>query len=116
MSYKANFKTWIKFQEVRSECQKFPEKSGVLLLTFLESFIDSETNWQETPWLKVGEIVLSVEDNTKPSINFPILKGDSSSQEKDKPGWDYFGRGWYFWLNLFSKAYGIVTGKQSRQP
>jgi hypothetical protein len=38
-------------------------------------------------------------------LNFPILTSQTKENDNKLP-WEYDGRGWYFWLNLFAKSYG----------
>ncbi len=54
-------------------------------------------------WVDAVETYNKVLQLNQPTKNIPIL----TSKEKSKPmPWEYQGRAWYFWLNLFAKAYG----------
>jgi hypothetical protein len=42
------------------------------------------------------------------TVNLPTLKFAllNSREKSEKLPWEYEGRTWYYWLNLFSRAYG----------
>lgn len=63
-----------------------------------------EVNWLEVPWFEFIEVFsLAVQINL-PTIPFPIVVGSVENKEKPAP-WEYPGRSWFFWLNLFSSTY-----------
>jgi hypothetical protein len=41
-----------------------------------------------------------------PSFDFPILQPSTGGKDNKKAPWEYNGRAWYFWLNLFAGRYG----------
>jgi hypothetical protein len=54
-------------------------------------------------WMDVVKIYNQIFELNRPTKDFPIL----TSKSKGKPlPWEYDGRGWYFWLNLFAENYG----------
>jgi hypothetical protein len=54
-------------------------------------------------WMDAVELYNKVLDANRPTKNFPIL----SSKAKGNPlPWEYNGRSWYFWLNMFGEKYG----------
>ena len=82
-----------------------------------------EGNWSAIPDLIIQIVLLTVEvpnvnkmfwmdiaglygkalEVNHPTKKFPIL----TSKEKGKPlPWEYEGRSWYYWLNLFAMNYG----------
>lgn len=61
-------------------------------------------NWENVPWIEVAKaysLAMEINNSTK---DFPILHG--SEEEKKELPWEYEGRNWYFWLNLFASNYG----------
>lgn len=60
--------------------------------------------WDKVPWYEFIEIYSKAIELNSPTIEFPILKG--SKVENKKLPWEYPGRSWYFWLNLFARNYG----------
>ncbi len=66
-------------------------------------FVTSKKLPKETFWMDVAGIYGQVIEKNNPTKIFPIL----TSKEKSKPlPWEYLGRSWYFWLNLFAENYG----------
>src|SRR5688572_28561735 len=58
----------------------------------------------DPPWFEVAELYQEAVKLNHPRINFPIL---SSSEKPKKHPWEYDGRTWFFWLNLFASHYGL---------
>lgn len=78
------------------------------MVSFIEMAIvpsPSGIMWKDVPWFDFMEIYTSVIALNSPSIKFPILQGNHKDAKKKLP-WEYEGRAWYFWLNLFAKSYG----------
>lgn len=65
--------------------------------------IPVEIDWSSVYWEDFIYLYSQVVSLNSPTIEFPILR--SASKEKPQP-WEYEGRSWYFWLNLFSSNYG----------
>ena len=64
---------------------------------------EKDTDHQDSFWLDVVELYNKAIEANSPRKVLPIL----TSKEKSKPmPWEYEGRTWYFWLNLFAKSYG----------
>lgn len=61
-------------------------------------------NWEEVPWIEIAQAQNAVVILNNVTKDFPILRG-SGQEEKVQP-WEYDGRSWYFWLNLFASNYG----------
>jgi hypothetical protein len=58
---------------------------------------------RNSAWMDVAKAYGDVLEINQPTKSFPLL----DSREKGKPmPWEYKGRTWYFWLNLFGKSYG----------
>lgn len=63
-----------------------------------------EINWEEVPWIEIAQAQNAVVILNNVTKDFPILHG-SGQEEKVQP-WEYDGRAWFFWLNLFASNYG----------
>ena len=77
------------------------------MVSFIEMAIvpsPSNVKWENVPWYDFVFIYSTVISINSPSIEFPILRG--GKEEEKKLPWEYDGRAWYFWLNLFAKHYG----------
>src|SRR3990170_9061208 len=54
-------------------------------------------------WMEVVELYNQTLEANLPIKKFPLL----TSKEKSRPmPWEYPGRSWFFWLNLFAGKYG----------
>ena len=60
-------------------------------------------NWDEVAWFDFLTCFFECIEINKPTLPFPIL---TDKTKNEKPPWEYAGRSWYFWLNLFASAYG----------
>lgn len=68
-------------------------------------------NWEDVLWIDVASAYNQVIELNRVRIDFPILRSDPT-EPKTHP-WEYEGRSWYFWLNLFSSRYGWDEDKIS---
>lgn len=84
------------FTEYFSEAVRFVE---------VASISHSPIDWEKVSWYEFLEVYALVVETNKPTIDFPVLHGEASSEDEKLP-WEYDGRSWYFWLNLFAKKYG----------
>lgn len=66
--------------------------------------IPTKIDWEVVPWWEFLEIYAEAVSLNTPTIKFPIL--ESSIKESKPLPWEYEGRGWFFWFNLFAKNYG----------
>jgi len=60
--------------------------------------------WEYVPWIEVAQAYSLAMELNNATKDFPILRG-SEEDRKELP-WEYEGRNWYFWLNLFASNYG----------
>jgi len=70
----------------------------------ISSVTSSSIEWEALPWWDFLTVYNEVIYANMPTLEFPILRG-SNTKEQKLP-WEYEGREWYFWLNLFAKNYG----------
>jgi hypothetical protein len=77
------------------------------VILFMEMALSSPTkiDWKVIPWWEFVSAYAEVMTLNSPSIEFPLIIGNKKKEEKKLP-WEYAGRSWYFWLNLFAKNYG----------
>jgi hypothetical protein len=61
-------------------------------------------DWNKVAWNEVIEVFSIVSQINSPQLDFPILV--ESKKRQEKLPWEYKGRDWYFWLNLFATSYG----------
>lgn len=62
-------------------------------------------------WMNVVSLFTAGLERNVPTKRFPILTVKSDGKPE---AWEYEGRGWYFWLNIFAEAYGWTAEKVSR--
>lgn len=65
---------------------------------------DLNINWDEVPWYETIQAFSEVILLNSPTLDFPVLI--QKAKEEKKLPWEYDGRAWYFWLNLFASNYG----------
>lgn len=100
---------WCKLEEVKKEIDDAVSKDDYeLVFTKMVKFIEtalrhSGLDWN-IPWFEFVEIYSKVTAENSPTKDFPILR--SVQGDNKKLPWEYDGRSWYFWLNLFAKNYG----------
>jgi len=70
--------------------------------------VPNNIKWEEVSWFDFLTAFFACVEINKPTIPFPILNDIKVKDEK--PPWEYSGRSWYFWLNLFASAYGWTQG------
>lgn len=63
-----------------------------------------QIKWEDVPWAEMARVEGAILQMNKVMTDFPILRG-VGQVEKTQP-WEYDGRSWYFWLNLFAINYG----------
>ena len=66
--------------------------------------VPTKIDWDTVPWWEFLTVYSEVVSLNSPTIKFPIL--ESSIKESKPLPWEYEGRGWFFWFNLFAKNYG----------
>lgn len=105
---------WSKLEEVKKNLDavaSIKDYSGMFIqmVKVIEATVVSKEkiNWEEIPWFDFLEIFAEAIAINTPSIDFPILRGVG---EKSKLPWEYDGRAWYYWFNLFASNYGWDEG------
>lgn len=106
-----SLREWIELEEARSKIKKaFETRSGVTVASSIFDYIHLACDKYKIQALSemdssvVLELYLEAAATNLPSRQFPVLK--QASDTKEKLPWEYDGRTWYFWANLFSKHYG----------
>lgn len=80
-----------------------PDITCNLILESIELAITERPNWDEVFWMDASELFIGASTVNQPTIKFPIL---TSKAKGDELPWEYPGRSWFFWLNVFAKQYG----------
>lgn len=77
-----------------------------LMAGFIEAVMEQpapKIAWDKLAWWEFLEVYTEAVQLNNPTIQFPILQ--TRGEDKKLP-WEYEGRAWYFWLNLFASNYG----------
>jgi hypothetical protein len=71
----------------------------------VESYVSaaSSNEWKITTWFDAAETFEEAVRTNLPTREFALLR---TRQKNEKLPWEYAGRTWYYWLHLFSNAYG----------
>lgn len=105
-----SLRKWIELEEARSKIKdifksKDATKVSQAIFEYLQSAIKGSDvgEWAKLDTNTLLAFYIEAASINSPTRNFPILKFYVES--KEKLPWEYDGRAWYFWLNLFSKNY-----------
>uniref|UniRef100_A0A6H1ZBF6 Uncharacterized protein n=1 Tax=viral metagenome TaxID=1070528 RepID=A0A6H1ZBF6_9ZZZZ len=101
-------KDWLFLEETRERIAKAAGRGDYIEVNVgVSAYISAafiEDDWTVKPWFKVMLAFQKVYLKNTPTIPFPVLRG--KVENKESPSWDYPGRAWYFWANLFAATYG----------
>lgn len=103
---------WTGLETVKKEIDAAASKndfnqSFMYMVKFIEAALLSsvDIDWSALPWYDFLFIYNKVIELNSPTIEFPIIARSGTADEKKNP-WEYDGRAWYYWLNLFAENYG----------
>ena len=104
-----NLKEWTVLEENKVVMQEAVERKDFHgIFDTVSSCISTASNanvaWETKPWYEMLQAYGEVIAINSPTKRFPILT--SSDTKEEKLPWEYPGRIWYFWVNLFSGHYG----------
>lgn len=102
-------KRWLFLEEINRKIQEATEKedSSEFLYQYYSLIsvaigISTEILY-ELPWIDVAVAYTQIRNILIPEYDFPMLMTKTKNKSSD---WDYEGRHWFIWLNLFAKSYG----------
>lgn len=99
---------WAKLESIKKKMDEAIKSGNTDLYAdevekFLEVTTSPKIEWEKVPWFEFVEILNLATVANSPTLDFPIL----NSKEESKPlPWEYEGRAWYFWYDLFARNYG----------
>jgi len=98
-------KSWATLDDYRKQIAncKSIDVACDLIFKSIELAIAEWPKWDDIFWMDVSDLYIRTSQVNQPIIQFPIL---TSKTEKDDFPWEYPGRTWLFWLNVFAKNYG----------
>ena len=62
---------------------------------------------KKKPWFDTIQLFVEAQRKNLPRVKFPLL---SEASDEEQIPWDYIGRDWYWWVNLFAGNYGWTEG------
>lgn len=107
-SKRLNLYGWAKLDSLQRQMKIKAEEGdaqAVADLIFQTIKLVDNRNCKKMFWLDAINLLSEIQYANLPSKNFPMLS--VKKKEKGDPlPWEYEGRSWYFWLNIFSTNYG----------
>lgn len=99
---KARLKLWTALDELQE--QLFKEPSPQVIYEYLK-ITTGRDFWDTLPWTETSLAFLRISLLNIIETDLPMLTLREKAEPKPAP-WDYKGRGWYVWVNIFARNYG----------
>lgn len=81
------------------------EQFSRLLYRLVSTALNISEDVSDAPWFEIVQAYSTI-TNINRAKEIPMLKSDPTKpKDKDAP-WEYDGRDWFWWVNLFAKNYG----------
>jgi hypothetical protein len=97
---------WLVLEEIRGNIlEAAGHKNYQEVSLGVEKYVSaaSLSEWKATTWFNASENFEKAVRANLPTHEFALLR---TKQKDEKFPWEYEGRTWYYWLHLFSSAYG----------
>lgn len=101
---RVKLRDWLTLADLREDMLETKVDIGNKLLAYLRIGTDIDQTEERLPWYKIREAFSLCLELNKINFEFPILK--QAPKRKGTFAWEYKGRDWYYWLNLFASHYG----------
>jgi hypothetical protein len=105
---RAKLKRWLQLEDVHEQIKRAADRkdrSGFTasIYSYLSVALSVEDTFDHLPWYEVVDAYIEISNLNIPSLDLPLLRATGDSE---MVSWDYEGRTWYAWANLFAKAFG----------
>lgn len=102
---RCGLKKWLALEDIKTELfQATGDTFADKLLAYLSVAFDVNTDELENlAWYEIADAYIDVNSLNNLDFEFPLLR---EQIKKDVAPWEYNGRTWYLWANLFANAYG----------
>ena len=106
MTAKLGFRKWLELESIKKSLSEATERSDFpdRVFAYLSVAFDSKGN-EGTSWESTVISLLDAFKQFRPTAKIPFLEAPDSGKEKPAD-WDYTGRSWAFWSNVFARTYG----------
>lgn len=91
-------------RQLKSRAESGDANSASEIILQIIKLVDNR-DYHNAFWLDVAKEFAEIQKENIPLKNFPMLSIKSKKKDEQLP-WEYEGRSWYFWLNLFAQNYG----------
>lgn len=97
---------WLRLEELRGKILEAADQTNfVAIAAGLREYVSaaSGVEYQSLSWFEDLENFEKAFEKNRPTFPFALLK---SREKTEKLPWEYEGRTWFYWLHIFSSAYG----------
>lgn len=96
---------WAALEDLRKQIANCgdTDRACELIYQSIELCTNKRPNWDRVSWKDAAYAFAEIHRVNQPTVKFPILNQENKDTEMD---WDYAGRMWYFWVNVFARHYG----------
>lgn len=99
-----NLKDWSRLDDIRQKIESEAEEGNWQAVpNLIIEYVVRCGGEEKESWFEVAEMYQEAVVLNQSRIKFPIF---SSKEKSKRVPWEYEGRTWYFWLNLFASHYG----------
>lgn len=105
---RSTLRNWCRLEDIRENIQRAVENENLNLVAqemkeYISTAFGIDIDFKSISWFETAELFRDAVKVNTPTIELPMIQIQEKSKE---PVWDYPGRTWYFWWNIFSKNYG----------
>jgi len=104
---RAKLRKWLELEDIRDRIFTTASRDNIASEVYLYLsivFNVDTTVFEVAPWYETIEYLLQALRVNTPSKKFPILTTRDNNRTQES--WEYEGRTWYLWANIFAKNYG----------
>ena len=105
-------KEWAQVESIMKSIQFYVNRGGyepvAPLITQVLNICGKRGKFKRQPWYKTDELFTVAQFMNRPRVDLPMLK---TKEKGDNIPWDYIGRDWAWWVNLFASKYGWAEDK-----
>ena len=98
---------WAQVETLRRKMEAYAKRGGYLpvgqIIVQIINLCGIKGSFNKKPWYYTVSVFAECSLVNQPTTEIPLLKAKEKGE--DVP-WDYIGRDWYWWVNLFAHNYG----------